>query len=113
MNRNFVIFVLLIGIFFIINNYINVNSNQKSFEEIQTEINNLNLQIKINESRIESSNAKIKALQDSIFYLNLEIDSNNLKIKNLNKIYNEKISNISKFNSNDIQQYISNRYGNK
>ena len=54
--------------------------------------------------------ATIASLKDSLVVLNTQIDNNESKIKDLKKKYNEKVNNISSYSSNQLEDFLTDRY---
>ena len=54
--------------------------------------------------------ATIASLKDSLVTLNTQIDNNESKIKDLKKKYNEKVNNISSYSSNQLEDFLTDRY---
>ena len=63
-----------------------------------------------NELQQAKYDSLIIVYSDSILLLKTEIEDNNLKIKNLKIKLNEKHTAISKFTTDDITRFLSNRY---
>jgi len=58
----------------------------------------------------QSYDMKISALNDSIYMLNAIIAQNKLTINQIKARRNEKVTAVSKFSSDDITKFLSNRY---
>jgi len=54
--------------------------------------------------------ATIASLKDSLVALNTQIDNNESKIKDLKKKYNEKVNSISSYSSNQLEDFLTDRY---
>ena len=54
--------------------------------------------------------AAIASLKDSLVVLNTQIDNNEIKIKDLKKKYNEKVNSISSYSSNQLEDFLTDRY---
>jgi chromosome segregation ATPase len=54
--------------------------------------------------------ATISSLKDSLVVLNTQIDNNETKIKDLKKKYNEKVNSISSYSSNQLEDFLTDRY---
>ena len=54
--------------------------------------------------------ATIANLKDSLVVLNTQIDNNESKIKDLKKKYNEKVNSISSYSSNQLEDFLTDRY---
>ena len=54
--------------------------------------------------------ATIASLKDSLVVLNTQIDNNETKIKDLKKKYNEKVNSISSYSSNQLEDFLTDRY---
>ena len=54
--------------------------------------------------------ATIASLKDSLVALNTQIDKNETKIKDLKKKYNEKVNSISSYSSNQLEDFLTDRY---
>ena len=54
--------------------------------------------------------ATIASLKDSLVVLNTQIDNNESKIKDLKKKYNEKVNSISSYSSNQLEDFLTDRY---
>lgn len=54
--------------------------------------------------------ATIASLKDSLVVLNTQIDKNETKIKDLKKKYNEKVNSISSYSSNQLEDFLTDRY---
>lgn len=54
--------------------------------------------------------ATIASLKDSLVVLNTQIDNNETKIKDLKKKYNEKVNSISSYSSNQLEDFLTDRF---
>lgn len=54
--------------------------------------------------------ATIANLKDSLVVLNTQIDNNETKIKDLKKKYNEKVNSISSYSSNQLEDFLTDRF---
>lgn len=65
-------------------------------------------------TKLESNQIKYDSLiidlKDSLLVLDSQLNKNELKIKELRKKYNEKINNISDYSSEQLREFLTNRY---
>ena len=54
--------------------------------------------------------ATIASLKDSLVLLNTQIDNNETKITDLKKKYNEKVNSISSYSSNQLEDFLTDRF---
>lgn len=92
----------------------NLNSSSKTKEEIQS----LKLMMTTLDDYIKKEKEKQSAIDNSIKLVNEQIeriDSSISKIKNqkiiIREYYHEKINSVDNFSDNEIDSFISNRYG--
>lgn len=105
-------FIIILFVIVSVYSVINIRT-QKSYDNLNTQIDSLQSAIRENQEIIESYDETIETIKDSIVELDNKVAENNKKIEKLDKEYDEKFDSISTFYSSDFQEYISKRYENK
>mgnify|MGYP000229856913 FL=1 len=80
--------------------------------KLQQKVDSLNVVIKTHAEARNIYLQNIDSLNQSISRLQYSIDSTQIVIKDLKEDYNETLETISNFNTNDITEFFSKRYGN-
>lgn len=76
----------------------------------ERKIDSLTTAINVNNSKITSLDTTINNLRDSVKYVDIQLTDNKIKFNKLKKDYDEKIGNISKYSTNELTQFFTNRY---
>jgi peptidoglycan hydrolase CwlO-like protein len=80
--------------------------------KLQRKVDSLNVVIQSYESERNAFRLKIDSLDQSISIFQDSISNQESIIDDLQEDYNEAVNNISKFTTNDITKFLSDRYGN-
>jgi peptidoglycan hydrolase CwlO-like protein len=79
--------------------------------KLQQKVDSLNIVIQSHEVARAKYLQNIDSLNQSITKLQYSIDSTQIVIDDLKEDYNETLENISNFNTNDISEFFTERYG--
>jgi septal ring factor EnvC (AmiA/AmiB activator) len=111
-----VLLAVVVGLF--VANFGSCNSVKKDNKTIDKQIEALNKDFKKEQLKLDSLNKKVILLEtasdvfkDSLIVLNYQLQENKTSYLKLNKKYEAIIKNINNFNSNDISNFFTDRYG--
>jgi septal ring factor EnvC (AmiA/AmiB activator) len=111
-----VLLAVIVGLF--IANFGSCSSVKKDNKTVDKQIETLNKDFKKEQLKLDSLNKKVILLEtasdvfkDSLIILNYQLQENKTSYLKLNKKYEAIIKNINNFNSNDISNFFTDRYG--
>jgi hypothetical protein len=111
-----VLLAVVVGLF--VANFGSCSSVKKDNKTIDKQIEALNKDFKKEQLKLDSLNKKVILLEtasdvfkDSLIVLNYQLQENKISYLKLNKKYEAIIKNINNFNSNDISNFFTDRYG--
>jgi hypothetical protein len=111
-----VLLAVVVGLF--VANFGSCSSVKKDNKTIDKQIEALNKDFKKEQLKLDSLNKKVILLEtasdvfkDSLIVLNYQLQENKTSYLKLNKKYEAIIKNINNFNSNDISNFFTDRYG--
>jgi septal ring factor EnvC (AmiA/AmiB activator) len=111
-----VLLAVVVGLF--VANFGSCSSVKKDNKTIDKQIEALNKDFKKEQLKLDSLNKKVILLEtasdifkDSLIVLNYQLQENKTSYFKLNKKYEAIIKNINNFNSNDISNFFTDRYG--
>jgi len=77
---------------------------------LQDSVNSMKERIQLYEQQQLEYSRKISSYEDSLYELNQKIANNNIKIQELKKANHEKANNVTKFSSDELYKFLSERY---